>query len=94
MRQVKAYHCDYCRRIMANKKNMENHEKICLRRPESRACYTCGNMEWATARNNEHVSVLTCRLGQMKPDPNNKRNPLGLVRDCEHWISRHPGEAE
>ena len=73
---------------------MKNHERICLRRSESRACYTCGNIEWVTDRNAEHVAVPVCKLGLLKPDPENKRNPRGFVRNCEQWEAKYPGEAE
>ena len=54
----------------------------------------CGNIEWVTDRNKEHVAVPVCKLGLLKPDPENKRNPLGFVRNCEQWEAKYPGEAE
>ena len=99
MRPIKAWHCDFCKRIMAHgsKKQMAIHEKNCLNNPDNRACKTCQNF----TRNYINLSdggnyeeAPSCREGYIKPDPGNPKNSYGLRKNCEHWKAKYPGEAE
>lgn len=44
MKEIKAYQCDFCKRISKTKGFMTEHEKECYLNPISRACETCGNL--------------------------------------------------
>lgn len=41
MYQVTAWKCEYCGEVKANKQIMENHEKSCLKNPDTINCLIC-----------------------------------------------------
>ena len=41
MKQIKAYRCDFCGKIVKTKAWMEKHELYCFKNPESKSCVTC-----------------------------------------------------
>jgi len=41
MKSIKAYKCDYCKKILSSYSGMWKHEKKCFFNPESRSCVTC-----------------------------------------------------
>jgi hypothetical protein len=89
MYQVKAYHCDFCRKILANAARMTVHEKICLKNPETRSCATCLHLQEKNVSSGDGEQKTTdfyCELYKMIPEnERTKRNPLGLRTKCEFW---------
>lgn len=81
MHQVKRYHCDYCRRTLAKKSDMEKHEKRCPHNPESRSCGTCAHLTYHTERCDTR-EIPVCELGQFDPGKRTERNPYGMRSDC------------
>ena len=99
MRKIKGWHCDFCTKIMAygSKRNMEIHEKHCLRNPANRTCVTCANFTRNyvnIADGGNYQTEPSCREGLIKPDPTSKFNSFGLRKDCANWQAKHPGAAE
>ena len=41
MKQITAYRCDHCRRVMVTPRAMKTHEAQCIRNPGMRTCATC-----------------------------------------------------
>lgn len=41
MKQITAYRCGHCPRVMVTKKSMESHERQCIRNPETKTCASC-----------------------------------------------------
>lgn len=40
------FQCEYCKiKMLINKTQMKNHEKICYYNPITKSCITCGNFE-------------------------------------------------
>ena len=44
MKQIKAYKCDFCGKIVKTKAWMERHELYCFKNPASKSCITCVNL--------------------------------------------------
>lgn len=91
MYTVKRFHCDYCNLTRANKTQMAQHEKICIRNPESKSCGTCENLTYATERG-EHKTVPVCRLAKFDPGKITERNPCGMRTGCP-FHKTDPGKA-
>lgn len=96
MHKIQAWHCDYCRKVLVHKENMEKHEKNCLKNPANRTCVTC----WNFTRKNyisladgvNYETTPAWREGYLSPDPNNPKNRYGLKKNCEYWKAKYPGE--
>ena len=41
MREIKAFHCDYCKKYGKYKGNIIAHERICFHNPDTKSCATC-----------------------------------------------------
>jgi len=41
MKKIKAYRCEYCKKILQSYSGMYKHEKACFYNKESRSCATC-----------------------------------------------------
>lgn len=41
MKEIKAYHCDFCKKYSKSNQYMKQHEKICCYNPDTRSCGTC-----------------------------------------------------
>ena len=44
MKEIKAYHCDYCNKYSSSKSTMSRHEKRCYHNPVTKACATCSKL--------------------------------------------------
>lgn len=92
MRKIRAYHCDFCKRITVSKIAMEKHENVCLHNPEMKSCATCDNLFYLQTP--EKPQITCCRCDMLKPDAGNKKNPNGLQIHCKKWTAKHPGEMQ
>lgn len=41
MKEIKAYHCDFCKKYSISKGVITKHEKKCFHNPVTKACATC-----------------------------------------------------
>lgn len=80
-RIVRAYACAFrCgQRVTTKRADMMNHEEICIRNPQSRACPTCQHnyaerpeYSYSPKRNYE------CEIDELPAD-------LTMVSGCPHW---------
>lgn len=86
MYQIKAYHCDFCRKSLASKKRMALHEKKCMKNPETKSCATCFHLHEKIVDGKSRITASYCELEKMIPEEDRtKRNPMGLRTQCEFW---------
>lgn len=43
MHEIKAYHCDYCKKYYKHKSSAIRHENGCFYNPQNKACLSCKN---------------------------------------------------
>lgn len=43
MKEIKAFACDYCKKIYRHKSSAKRHENRCFYNPKNKACISCGN---------------------------------------------------
>jgi len=41
MKQIKAFKCEYCKKVLLSRNGMSRHEKQCYYNPISHSCITC-----------------------------------------------------
>ena len=46
MKEVKAYKCEFCKKVVTTKYYMKKHEKKCFNNAESKSCATCEWLEY------------------------------------------------
>jgi len=44
MKEIKAFKCDFCKKILRSKSGMYLHENKCFYNPDSKSCVTCENL--------------------------------------------------
>ena len=74
MKQITAYRCDHCKRVMVTPRAMKAHEAQCIRNPRMGACATCEHDRKGFAQPDEPGCSVGCR-------------PIGvaIVRACQDW---------
>lgn len=91
MREIKAYHCDYCKKYSKSESYMKAHEKECFYNPETKSCATCKyysqkdnivHIEECIAR----MSTPVCTKGLSISSFERDRTVLSLRTRCEHHI--------
>lgn len=89
MHKVTAYHCDYCKKVLANRTGMRRHEAKCLYNPASMSCGTCANIEvnQAEIRPGVYRKHYTCKLNRLSMTAT-PRNPDGLRTGCIRHIAK------
>lgn len=41
MKKIRAYQCEFCKKVRVNSTQMKQHEEICFFNPKSKSCVTC-----------------------------------------------------
>lgn len=84
MHKVIAYHCDYCKKVLANRTGMRRHEAKCLYNSTTKSCATCVNIEvgHAEVRPGVYRKHFTCKLNRLDAYRATPKNPDGLRTDC------------
>lgn len=95
MREIVAYHCDYCRKYSRSEQYMKKHEIECYYNSNTRSCGTCGNLYnkgypikirkgiQAT------VNLPECSVGyEISNISKHPKSMLCLRTSCDSWIPR------
>jgi len=56
MREIKAYMCEYCEKILKTRSGIKKHEDKCFANPREKACRTCENF-YSDDWNETHCDV-------------------------------------
>lgn len=81
MIQVTAYKVDCCRKAYLTKQSAKRHEKICLKHPNQRACFSCQFWEEVSG------SLMQCEKDNSF-FYNFQTKEKNIKRDCELYHSR------
>lgn len=95
MREVTAYQCDFCGKVLKYKCSAVRHAKNCKHNPTVRACTTCPHHGHETRSlggwnepPDEYV-VPVCNSQKAADDEEHyfdtQENPFYIMRHCKHW---------
>ena len=103
MREIKAYHCDYCKKYSKSKGAMTRHEKECYHNPVTKACATCKFLEQVEETTTDEVFGTTkivrpiCQKGIRVSVVNNeyaRGYDVRLNHHCELWQEKEDAPDE
>ena len=77
MREIKAYHCDYCVKYYKHKSSAQRHEKKCFYNPNNKACLSCE--DFITDYADEDYSIKNYYCGNGKEV---------YQHHCTRWASK------
>lgn len=69
MKTIKAYKCDYCKKVYQFKKSCVSHEKRCYKNPETKSCASCVFLKQNdfSYHPGYSISLLTCLRNHNTP---------------------------
>ena len=79
MKEIKAYQCEYCKKISRTKTGIKLHEKKCSANPEANNCKNCVN---ACLRETDLYKEPYCRAYEMFIFQNDKEQNA-YFEECE-----------
>ena len=95
MREVTAYHCDYCKKVNLTKGSMKNHERDCWNNEGNKhKCFdSCENLTRKLIESESRYSIYTCsatgqQMFSYKIQHKKHINKEGLVRmplECDKY---------
>ena len=101
MKEIKAYHCDYCKKYSKSKGVMTRHERSCYHNPITKSCVTCihfGNdyHKYIKNINGNDISCNqlypVCLMGEKFinsiPDDGPILQRFNLKTSCENWFQK------
>jgi len=87
MKEIKAYACEHCNKVMKYKKAMEKHELSCMAGKEPRNCFVCDKVYFAkTCESYGHPWYMhrTCDFCQEIQICEDEIH-TNLALECEHF---------
>ena len=75
MKEITAYECDHCLKILRTKYGIRRHENRCWKNPAVRSCQTCGHLEDDMTRDEMTRVGWICTEGEATPFSEE-------IRDC------------
>lgn len=66
MKQIKAYRCDFCGKIVKTKAWMEEHELYCFKNPASKSCITCVSLGHCVTVDGRELTEQETLISQFK----------------------------
>ena len=80
MRVVKRFQCDFCKKVLSKKSDMEKHEERCPRNPATKSCGTCSHLRHTSDAHG--FDTVYCEMAAFSAENRTDRNPLGLRSMC------------
>ncbi len=99
MEEIKAYHCDYCRKYSISKQYIKKHEANCFYNPETRSCASCNHLkeEKHSRPSNRYTLMPVCSAGicvATIDDSEMRGYTLTLKHHCQFWEAKPIEEEE
>ena len=90
MKEIVAYHCDFCKKYSKSKSVLKRHENNCYHNPITKACASCGNFYQEDKTKPckfgiAHFMVPACKLGINIATLEDERVKLNLKHNCDNW---------
>lgn len=94
MYQIKAYHCDYCKKYGKYKGNIVAHEKKCFHNPDTRSCATCLFLKQEKCKRmflSHEIDDLIpiCTAGYNISVIEGESKKVNMRTECEMWINKN-----
>jgi len=68
MKRVKAYGCEFCKKLLYSYSGMKAHEDKCFKNPKSKSCLTCKNFNFTGVLNGNKLSPNEVEILKFKTE--------------------------
>lgn len=91
MKEIKAYHCDFCKKYSKSLSYIKQHEKICCYNPITKSCATCIHYKQKIYTTTSFLgnrcidSIPTCDEDVEISNLTEKGKNIQLKKQCPLW---------